>query len=509
MPNAPITRKGFFELRRGGPDGPLVSKHTSVVEAYSVAEDGDWIEPPEGWQVGVRAQFPGTISGDPVPIVVTPIQDSTVGFTAGSYSVDQNQGTVTLPVTRTGIGTAALQVSWSLADGTATDPTEYTDDSGLLNWNAAETGIKNIVVAIANFEETTTGDKNFTATLVIDSGLDEATILVATITIIDLGELLAEPLTFEDGTRQEAVEYPNNTSGSSLGGVEGVGNDPIVVTQATARQSITPRTGSSMLECYVNRGDPLPGEPAGSGGGDNKTSPSQFRTQNKFQPPNHPTLPGTKRGMRFEAETYAIGTSVYIPSDYPFTQRFDIVFQSLQRGANPTSTNRNPMVVIGGEPGVGDFWNIIGRALPVLHGDKNDHFTVFQEDGVMPIRLGWNDIVMNVRWNPLVGVGNEGFFQLWHRSSVDPWIKYVGYDGIIGANDGPDGPGGDWRDCHAQWDVGVYKGWHAANNDQIEPNTQERLLWVDDQRWALGVGKLTGPADKGFRLVAPVGLPFI
>ncbi len=79
----------------------------------------------------------GTVSGP-----------GTLGLTSGAISVDEDAGTVTLNVARTGGSDGAVGVDFATADGSATAGGDYTADSGTLNWADGESGSKSITISI-------------------------------------------------------------------------------------------------------------------------------------------------------------------------------------------------------------------------------------------------------------------------------------------------------------------------------------------------------------------------
>ncbi len=154
---------------------------------------------------------------------------SNVGLAATAYQVNEDAGTVTLTVTRTGGGSGALQVDWTLSDGTGVDGTDYTDASGSLNWIDAETGDKTFAVTILDRDGVTQGNKTFDAAITIGSGTDTLGDAAAQVTIIDMDTGGAPSAGFpwgynvdEDGTnvtggRGHDPQYVQNLNGSGSG----------------------------------------------------------------------------------------------------------------------------------------------------------------------------------------------------------------------------------------------------------------------------------------------------
>lgn len=99
----------------------------------------------------------------------------------------------TFEVERTGGTAGAVSVAYTTADGTATQPGDYTTTAGTLNWAAGETGSKTISVPIpATFAETTPGTAvAFTLTISAPVGATLGTCTVATVTVEDFSDDVA------------------------------------------------------------------------------------------------------------------------------------------------------------------------------------------------------------------------------------------------------------------------------------------------------------------------------
>jgi pimeloyl-ACP methyl ester carboxylesterase len=109
----------------------------------------------------------------------------TLQFAQASYPVNENAGTVTLSVTRTGGSSGAVSVQYATANGTALAPGDYTASSGALNWPSGDTAPKPIPVTIVN-DSTAESSESFTVTL--SNPIGGATLsspATATVTIVD------------------------------------------------------------------------------------------------------------------------------------------------------------------------------------------------------------------------------------------------------------------------------------------------------------------------------------
>src|SRR5438094_29701 len=76
-------------------------------------------------------------------------QAPVVQFDSATYSVDENGGSATITVTRSGVLSGVLTVRYATSNGTATAPADYTAKSGTLTFNAGET-IKTFTIPIVN-----------------------------------------------------------------------------------------------------------------------------------------------------------------------------------------------------------------------------------------------------------------------------------------------------------------------------------------------------------------------
>jgi subtilisin-like proprotein convertase family protein len=107
----------------------------------------------------------------------------TVQFSSATYSVNENGGTATITVTRTG-GTSAFSVNYATSNGTATAGLDYTAASGTLNFADGETS-KTFNVSII---DDTLAEPNETVNLALSGPTNGATIGTpgtAVLTIVD------------------------------------------------------------------------------------------------------------------------------------------------------------------------------------------------------------------------------------------------------------------------------------------------------------------------------------
>ena len=72
----------------------------------------------------------------------------TLQFSSATYSVNENGGSVTITVTRTGGSNGAVGVSYATSNGTAAAGSDYTSTSGTLSWANGDTSNKTFSVPI-------------------------------------------------------------------------------------------------------------------------------------------------------------------------------------------------------------------------------------------------------------------------------------------------------------------------------------------------------------------------
>lgn len=118
--------------------------------------------------------------------------ESFVAFDKAAVSVNEDAGTVTLPLTIASIDAVKTNISYELIDGTAKEGDNYegVDESGVIVFDGKErTG--SIVVNIKNIAGTFTGDLSFQVRLVSATGLKLGASSVCTVTINDLDHPLS------------------------------------------------------------------------------------------------------------------------------------------------------------------------------------------------------------------------------------------------------------------------------------------------------------------------------
>jgi len=117
----------------------------------------------------IRGQFASSLSAQ------------SVQFGATSYVVNENAGGVVVTVTRIGNVSNAATVNYATSNGTATQPGDYTNTSGSLQFTGGET-VKTFVVPIVNDQ---TIEHPETINIALSSSVAEGSPFTSTITILD------------------------------------------------------------------------------------------------------------------------------------------------------------------------------------------------------------------------------------------------------------------------------------------------------------------------------------
>lgn len=117
---------------------------------------------------------------------------SFAAFDVTSVSVDENAGTVSIPVTVASIDPMQVAVAYTTTDGTAKKDVNFTlaDESAVLAFDG-KTRSMEIVINIVDLAGEYTGDLNFTVSLVKPGNLDLGANSTCTVKISDLDHPLA------------------------------------------------------------------------------------------------------------------------------------------------------------------------------------------------------------------------------------------------------------------------------------------------------------------------------
>jgi len=106
-----------------------------------------------------------------------------IQFTASSYSVNEDAGSVTIAVTRTGNISTSATVQYATSNGTASSPGDYTAASGTFTFAPGESS-KSLNLSITN-DTAKESTETFSITLSNASNANLGSPSVATVSILD------------------------------------------------------------------------------------------------------------------------------------------------------------------------------------------------------------------------------------------------------------------------------------------------------------------------------------
>jgi Calx-beta domain/FG-GAP-like repeat/Bacterial Ig-like domain (group 2)/ASPIC and UnbV len=200
----------YFAELRGTPDPSLRQLANDLYATYDVGVNF-WtrpggtnfnVSPPRRytWEYKNSPSFSWALTG-----VDAPGQAGVLRFSAGGYSVVENQGVAAITVTRTGGATGAVTVDYATSNGSATAGSDYNATSGTLTFADGET-TKTITVPIIN-----------------DAAVENAETLTLTLSNPTSGAALSSPATstltiFSDDTTNQPV---TNTFQQGVNGYTG------------------------------------------------------------------------------------------------------------------------------------------------------------------------------------------------------------------------------------------------------------------------------------------------
>lgn len=125
--------------------GPTETQKQANTSPAVNAGDPAFAPPPATDQRGFPRVADGRIDIGSVEITAGVLQ-----FSSATYMVNEDGGTVTITVTRTGGSDGAVSVNYQTSDGTATQPADYLAAAGTLNWADGDTAPKTFQVTIVD-----------------------------------------------------------------------------------------------------------------------------------------------------------------------------------------------------------------------------------------------------------------------------------------------------------------------------------------------------------------------
>ena len=191
------------EVRATPNDGDTADESVSISHASAVASNSN-------------NRFHG-VTIDPVSVAVTDADGlPVVQFNPSSFSVQEDAGTATVTVSKT--GTAAAEVGYATSDNTATAPADYTATSGVLTWAANDTADKTFTVPIVD-DSAAEGTESFQIRLSAPADSMPPTLLgsprIAVTSILD-NETMAELTVTGFGSTARVLEDRTVSFGATL-----------------------------------------------------------------------------------------------------------------------------------------------------------------------------------------------------------------------------------------------------------------------------------------------------
>src|SRR5262249_8546246 len=124
----------YFAELRGTPDASLRQLANDLYATYDVGVNF-WtrpggtnfnVSPPRryNWEYKNSPSFSWALTGSD-----SSNQSGALQFSAGAYSVNENQGSISITVTRTGGSSGTVSIHYATSDGTATAGSDYTATS--------------------------------------------------------------------------------------------------------------------------------------------------------------------------------------------------------------------------------------------------------------------------------------------------------------------------------------------------------------------------------------------
>jgi hypothetical protein len=135
---------------------------------------------------------------------VLPEPAGALQFSAASYSVNENGGSVTITITRAGGSNGSVSVSYATSNGTATAGQDYNSASGTLSWSSGDANPRTFTVPIL---EDTLDESNETINLALSGPTGGAT----------LGSPSVSVLTINDNDTAGTVQFSEATYSANEG----------------------------------------------------------------------------------------------------------------------------------------------------------------------------------------------------------------------------------------------------------------------------------------------------
>ena len=169
----------------------------------------------------------GATLGSPSTAVLTILDDDgapgSLALGAATFSVNENGGSISIPVSRTGGSSGAVSVKFSTSNGTGASGTDYTAVTQTLNWATGDASTKNVSIPILD-RGLTSGSKTVNITISTPTGgatLGSPSTAVLTIADNDVapGALALGAATYSVNENGGSISIPVSRSGGSGGAV--------------------------------------------------------------------------------------------------------------------------------------------------------------------------------------------------------------------------------------------------------------------------------------------------
>ncbi len=210
--------------------GTLTFAEGELSKDFQVTLNDDGVyEGTETFRVTLSQAF-GAVLGDNASVRVSlgddddPPAAGALEFTQGNTQVDENGGSVTLSISRSGGSTGAVSVDYTTRDATAIAESDYTFATGRISFADGETATKTFQIAILD-DAILEGDESFQVTLsnpqggVVLGALQEALVSVAddevNTAVSRLGfEITALSVSESSGTLNIVIQRSDTVSGA-------------------------------------------------------------------------------------------------------------------------------------------------------------------------------------------------------------------------------------------------------------------------------------------------------
>ncbi len=223
----------------------------------AITDDSD-AESDEAFRIELSSPTGGaTIDNDTetITILANDTVNGVIGLSVASVTVNENAGTLTLTVQRTGGSNDAVSVDYATADATATAGGDYVSASGTLDWADGNADDKTIDITITD-DSDTEGNEAFTLALSNITGGAVYGTQSATVTISDdesvSGEIDVVPSVdfgstyVEDGSVIRSITISNTGTGVlSLDAVPTIGGTDAAAFSITAEPALSIAVGGS------------------------------------------------------------------------------------------------------------------------------------------------------------------------------------------------------------------------------------------------------------------------